>query len=435
MGLFSKNKNEGGLSDIIRCDEAEYLIWKWSPAGVPSYRENAIRWGSQLRVKQGELAVFVYKQNDGKQMDYFEGPLDATLRTANFPVLSHILGKAFGGASPFQAEVYFINLAGNIKLPFYIPPFDVADPRFLDYVVPVSVSGQILMNITDYKSFINLHRMIGFDLEDFFKEVKASVARYVKSAVTRAPKDGQIPLLQIGNYIDELSELTEGKLREALHADFGVNLKRLDLEDISLDKESKGYIDLYEVTTVQATEITKSRTEDIKERLRMGREVEFKRQNLGAETDYFAAHRLNRQADVAETAATSLGEMGGGFGGGGGDGLNPGAMMAGMMMGGAVGSGMAGMMGNMMQGVAQPQPPAPPAPPVPPAAPEAYYTAENGVQAGPFTRAMLAEMIAAGSLKRTTYLWKQGMAAWEPAGNLEELGPAFATVPPPPPVK
>ena len=71
MGLFSKNKAEGGILDVIRCDEPDYLVWKWSPAGVPSRRENAIRWGSTLRVKQGEVAVFVYRQNDGKEMDYF----------------------------------------------------------------------------------------------------------------------------------------------------------------------------------------------------------------------------------------------------------------------------------------------------------------------------------------------------------------------------
>ena len=30
MGLFRNNK-EGGIMDTIRCDEKEFLIWKWSP--------------------------------------------------------------------------------------------------------------------------------------------------------------------------------------------------------------------------------------------------------------------------------------------------------------------------------------------------------------------------------------------------------------------
>ena len=52
MGLFS-NKKEGGLMDVIRCDEQEYLVWKWRPSGEANstHKENAIRYGSSLRVK------------------------------------------------------------------------------------------------------------------------------------------------------------------------------------------------------------------------------------------------------------------------------------------------------------------------------------------------------------------------------------------------
>ena len=78
MGLFDKNVN-GGLMDTIRCDEPDYLIWKWHPAGAvagQNKRENAIRWGSSLRVKQGEVAAFLYEQNQGAEPDYIEGPFD-----------------------------------------------------------------------------------------------------------------------------------------------------------------------------------------------------------------------------------------------------------------------------------------------------------------------------------------------------------------------
>ena len=60
MGLFSRK--EGGIMDVIRCDEPSYLIWKWRPNNQPinsSNKENTIRWGSSLRVKDGEIAIFV----------------------------------------------------------------------------------------------------------------------------------------------------------------------------------------------------------------------------------------------------------------------------------------------------------------------------------------------------------------------------------------
>lgn len=69
MGFFNKPRSGSGFMDEIRCDEPSYLIWKWHPAGTrtgEANRENAIRWGSSLRVKDGEVAVFVYKQKNGK---------------------------------------------------------------------------------------------------------------------------------------------------------------------------------------------------------------------------------------------------------------------------------------------------------------------------------------------------------------------------------
>ena len=89
MGLFDRSKKNGGFMDQIRCDEPSYLIWKWHPAGAQpnSNRENAIRWGSSLRVKDGEVAIFVYKQKNGIVQDFIEGPYDQIIKTANFPYL------------------------------------------------------------------------------------------------------------------------------------------------------------------------------------------------------------------------------------------------------------------------------------------------------------------------------------------------------------
>lgn len=166
MALFGKNNRAGGLMDVIRCDEPNYLIWKWHPAGSQAghnKRENEIRLGSSLRVKDGEVAVFVYTQKDGTMQDFIVGPFDQTIKTKNFPVLASLIGLAFDGHSPFQAEVYFINLARVIQSKFGIPFFDVYDPRFADYGVPVAVRGTITFCISDYREFIKLHRMDRFD--------------------------------------------------------------------------------------------------------------------------------------------------------------------------------------------------------------------------------------------------------------------------------
>lgn len=159
MGFFD-NKN-GGFMDEIRCDQSEYLIWQWHPAGSQkgnNKREHAIRWGSSLRVRDGSVAAFVYNQKNGTYQDFIEGPYDQIIKTENLPVIADIVGWAFDGGTPFQAEVYFINLAQIIQVRFGVPYFDVFDPRFTDFGVPVAVRGTLTFRIKDYRQFIKLHR-------------------------------------------------------------------------------------------------------------------------------------------------------------------------------------------------------------------------------------------------------------------------------------
>ena len=45
----------------------------------------------------------------------------------------------------------------------------------------------------------------------------------------------------------------------------------------------------------------------------------------------------------------------------------------------------------------------------------------------------LQQMVQSGQLTQSSYVWKQGMANWDMAGNIAELAPLFGSVPPPPP--
>lgn len=442
MGLFGK-KEEGGFMDVIRCDEQEYLVWKWRPSGAANStnKENAIRYGSSLRVKDGEVAVFVYKQKDGAMQDFIVGPYDQTIKTANFPILSSIVGAAFGGASPFQAEIYFINLSGNVQVRFGIPYFDVFDPRFMDFAVPMSARGTITFNVTDYKGFIKLNRLINFELDDFNKQIKDAVTKYIKGIITNIPSDKGIPVLQMEKKLLEINDLIAAYLKPRMENDFGVNMKGFDLATIDVDKESQGYAELRKVTAEQTTKTTVAQTDvniknmqdmqginalNMEETLRIQREEAQRAQKLQTETNFIGAHALNQQTDVLKTGAESLGNMGNMDLGGGG-GMNPAGMMTGMMMGGAMGNQMAGMMNQMGQNMNQQQNTPPPPPQI------QYSVSVNGQTAGPFNWQQLQQMVQNGQLTPNTHVWKQGMAGWEIAGNVQELGNLFGAVPPPPP--
>ena len=421
MGLFT-SKKEGGFMDVIRCDEQEYLIWKWRPSGEANStkKENSIRYGSSLRVKDGEVAVFVYKQNNGTLMDFIVGPHDQTIKTANFPVLTRIVGSLWGGNTPFQAEIYFINIPGNNQLRFGVPYFDVADPRFPDFTVPVAVRGAITFNITDYRNFVKLNRLVDFDLEAFKLQIKDAATRFTKSFVANCPIDNNIPVLQLERKVTEISDMVKAKLSPAFEDDFGVNLKRFDISAIEIDKESEGYDELARLTKEQQLRRAEIDTEQ-HERI----------SKLSAESQFIQAHALNQQADVLKTAAQSMGQMGD-MQLGGGEGFNPTGMMMGMTMGGAMGTQIAGMMNNFGQAAqTQQNTMTPPPPPIPDAV--QYMIAINGQQYGPYNIQQMQQMAQSKQITVQTLVWTQGMPQWAAAGSIPELA-QFLMTPPTPPV-
>jgi len=446
-------KKEGGLLDVIRCDEESYLIWKWRPAGADANetkKENAIRWGSSLRVKDGEVAVFVYKQKDGAMQDFIEGPFDDTIKTANFPVLASIVGLAFGGGTPFQAEVYFINLAGIIQIKFGVPYFDVFDPRFLDFAVPIAVRGTISFKLADYKAFIKLHRLINFDLEAFKSQIQDAVKKYVKGVVTNIPSENGIPVVQLERKILQVNEIVENFLKPRMQNDFGVIVSAVDIGAIEADKESEGYQSLMSVTKDIAAQTTQAQstvniknmvdmqqinTDNLEASLAIQREEMQHAQRMQTDTANFAVHQLNQQTDVAKAGAAALGQMGasGAMNMGASGGMNPAAMMTGMAMGGAMGQQMANMMGSMTQGINQPPAGGMPGAMPPPPPVVQYNVAVNGQTTGPFTLDQLRQMAAQGQFTAQSQVWKQGMSGWTAAGTVAELAPVFAQSAPPPP--
>ena len=233
----------------------------------------------------------------------------------------------------------------------------------------------------------------------------------------------------------------EDYLKPRLEGDFGVNVKAFDIGTLEIDKDSPYYKDLRHLTAGNTGKTMDAQTDtniqqmkdtqritaaNMEESLRIQREEMQRAQRLQTETNFMGAHSFDKQMEVLKAGAQSMG--GGSLGGGGGS--NPAGMMAGMMMGGAMGQQMAGMMSNLgqqMQGAMNTPPPMPNV---------QYHISVNGAQSGPFTIPQLTQMVQNGQINAQTYVWKQGMANWELAGNVQELAALFMTsgsMPPPPP--
>lgn len=456
MALFNKNNRKGGFMDEIRCDEPSYLIWKWHPSGSQAdanNRENAIRLGSSLRVKDGEVAVFVYKQKNGIMQDFIVGPFDQTIKTKNFPVLASIVGLAYEGGTPFPAEVYYINLARVIQVRFGVPFFDVYDPRFDDFGVPIAVRGTISFGISDYREFIKLHRLSSFNLDDFQKQIRDAVIRYVKDAVANAPATNSIPVVQIESKTAQINDTIEYDISERLKETFGVTVSGVDISTIEIDKSSEGYRQLMAATkdissaTIKAETEAKLRDiaakqrieeENYAETMRIQREEGQYAQHLHTRQANIGAYQVEKQAEVGVAGAEALGKMGENGAGninlggdGGGMGFNMAAIMANMAIGGVVGKNIGNTMATAMNGMNSAASGAVP-PPIPTVA---YHVAVNGQATGPFEISVLAQMATTGQITADSLVWKTGMAQWSKAGTVDELRTLFEnTMPPIPPI-
>lgn len=436
MGFINK-KNEGGLMDVIRCDETDYLVWKWRPKGEDvnsTKKENSIRYGSVLHVRPQQVAVFIYKTEKGL-VEHFTGPYEEKIETGNMPVLASVLGLAYHGESPFPAEVYFVNAAGLISVPFAVTYFDVFDPRSMNFSVPVAVRGAIRFSIEDYKEIIHLYDLRNITLREFYSNIEDDVCEIVKEVVSNYPSEMKIPVLQLERKIGDVRTAVEKELKSRLKDVFGIKLKSLAIEAIAFDKTSAGYYELKRVTQDVETRTIEAQTSNMEEVYRIQQEG-MRLQNASSN---LAAFQIQKQAEVGIAGANALGQLGAsGAGninlGSGGAGINPAGLMTGMAMGSAIGQNMAGMIGGMMGGLNQQIPPAAQAqvPPVP--GNESFHVAVNGAATGPYPVSVLSTMVANGQFTAESLVWKKSMANWEKAADVPSLAGLFAAgIPPVPP--
>ncbi len=489
MGLFNKKK-EGGIMDMIRCDEKDFLIYKWRPnhdmdVGA-SKKENSIRWGSSLRVRPGQAAVFLY-HNKG-EYDIILGPFDDILKTDNLPILAGIVGVAYAGGTPFQAEVYFINLEKGMEIPFVVPFFRVipSEPEYKAYDIQVAIKGSMAFQVPSspdmIKYFLEAWGMSDTRLIDFQERTRKLLVQEIKQIVSNAPNDTGIFILHMNGLIGEMGHYILSRIQERIMSRFGIFATDVIVEDIRYDEQSMGYERIKQLTEEQAhkynlenekttllsfeiqretmrtdadvrnmsvKQMAETQLDHIKDMTeRMREESQFaqrvmseqaaKQASLGSESTYINAHSINKQSEVLKTGMENIGNMGS-MNIGGGDGhMNPAGMMTGMMMGASVGQQAGQMMNQMgktmhdnMNDAGKPQQVPPP---IPNQQKKDYYLVINDEQYGPCDYNMISKMISEGSVKSDTLGWYAGLSDWLPVVEIPELKKLFSSGNVPPPI-
>jgi membrane protease subunit (stomatin/prohibitin family) len=310
------------IIDVLKYDGPNNaLVWKWRPAKGGN-RQEELRLGTQLVVNETQEAIFL---KGGKVLDIFP-PGTHTLKTQNLPLLANIIGLAFGGDSPFKAEVYFVNKAVAMDAKWGITPFNLIEPNF-KVPIPITARGSFAMKIIDTHAFLT--NVVGTvpdtDTDTIKQAFRGVITEKVKGAISKIVRDQQLSPLELEQIVGEVSEAVKGFVDEALRK-YGMQIELFNIEAIPIiddDPKVKKIVD----------DFHRIMSEDMEERMRLKRRGE----NL-------EVYRTERTFDTTEKAAESIGNTGGD---GGSD-----------ILGTVVGMGMAmpiaGTMGNMMNKATQP---------------------------------------------------------------------------------
>jgi len=309
------------IIDVLKYDGPnDVLVWKWRPRNGGG-REEELRLGTQLVVNQSQEAVFI---KGGQILDIF-GPGTHTLSTNNLPILSSLIGLAFGGQSPFKAEVYFINKSVAMDTKFGLIPFNMMEPNFR-VPVPITSRGSFALKISETRTFIReiLGTVQDFEADKVAQFFRGIITENVKNAITRITKEQQLNPLELEAIVSEVSAAVRDIVSSAL-ARYGLHMEFFNIEAISVvddDPRVKKIVD----------EFHRLMSEDIEERMRLKRRAE----NL-------EVYKIERAFDTTEKAAENLG--GGSLGDGGG--------ILGTVVGLGMASSVANTMGNMMNQATQ----------------------------------------------------------------------------------
>ena len=335
------------------------------------------------------------------------------------------------------------NLSKGSQLNFAIPYFDVFDPRLQDYGVPVSVHGAVVYAIEDMDLFHSVNRNEGYSDETFKNKLRGQLTKFIKSVVSNAPSDAQIPVVQIERKIFEISELIQQRVTPQVEKLFGITIRSLDITGINVDKESRGYRELKALTAdlekermmaqhnaqISNFNLNNDLQQDMlkkqselnldamgrKQELDLGGQEELQRMNLENQRETMRIQREEMQrASRLQTEQTFMGAHQAN--------LNAGVLNNATDNGiNAFRQQTMGGMNNMGQMGGAPQMPGMGA-----AVPQVqYYIGINGQQYGPCDWNKLQQLVQQGQLTQQSYVWKNDMAQWEFAGNVAELAPLF----------
>ena len=216
-----------------------------------------IRWGSQLIVRESQNALFM---RDGKALDVF-GPGRHTLSTANLPLLTNLLGKAFNNRTPFTAEVFYVAMREfadrkwGTAQPIIIQNAGVG----LGMTLPQGF-GTYSFQVADPQQFVT--QIVGatssYTLSSIENRLRSMLLSKLQDTLATMASQGQ-NIFQLMSLTEELGTAVRAKAQDDFAA-IGLTLKSFYITNLkpsetsAEDLRAMGMLDMNTYTQLQAAD-------------------------------------------------------------------------------------------------------------------------------------------------------------------------------------
>ncbi|MEL6958638.1 MAG: SPFH domain-containing protein [Pseudomonadota bacterium] len=366
-----------GILDFLSGQFIDVIHWTDNTRDTMVWRfereGHEIKYGAKLTVREGQAAVFVH---EGQLADVFTPGL-YMLETNNMPIMTTLQHWDHGFMSPFKSEIYYVNTTRFTDLKWGTKnPIMLRDPEFGP--TRIRAFGTYSVKVTNPARFLT--EIVGTDGEFTMDEISFQVRNIIVQEFSRVIAASGIPVLDMAANTGDLGKLIAGAIADTV-AQYGITIPEFYIENISLPPAVEKALD---------TRTSRGLTGDLDEHMK------------------FAA------AEALRKGGEASGAMGAGLGAG-------------------MGMAMAGQFANPWMNAGAAQSAAAPVAPPPPPVEHVWHIAENGETKGPFSKARMGQMAAAGELTRETLVWTQGQDGWKTADEVAELAQLFTVMPPPPP--
>lgn len=219
--------------DVIECEDQgrQSLVWRFP------HRDNEIKNGAQLIVREGQVAVFV---SEGQIGDVF-GPGLYSLTTQNLPILTSLKSWKYKFESPFKCEVYFISTIQHIDMKWgTVKPITLRDPDF--GIVRARAHGVYAIQVDANAAATFMRELVGTDGQVWREELEGQLRAELLQSFTVALGSSGVAVLDVASNVAGIAE-TCREAMEPTFAKWGLKLPRFVIASVSLPAEVEKAID------------------------------------------------------------------------------------------------------------------------------------------------------------------------------------------------